>query len=58
MKRQSKSQQIGEAGEDAFRRFARRMGLIANKVEHDYGTDFFCIPKTGHDGQGNRMNVI
>lgn len=45
-KKQSKSQNIGEQGEDIFRCFASQIGLIPNKIERDYGIDFLCqIPE-------------
>jgi len=41
-KRRSKSQRIGEAGEALFRNWAIEHRLSANKVENDFGIDFFC----------------
>jgi hypothetical protein len=41
-KRRSYSQRIGETGEDIFRLWATKNGLIAQKVERDYGIDFYC----------------
>lgn len=41
-KRRSSSQRIGTTGEAYFRLFAERHGLIANKCEQDFGTDFLC----------------
>ena len=41
-KRRSFGQRVGLYGENAFRLFAERQGLIATKVEEDYGIDFLC----------------
>lgn len=48
-KKRSKSQKIGDIGEDTFRLFARKNGLLPNKVESDYGIDFLCQCVEEHD---------
>ena len=53
MKRGSVGQRVGDKGEDAFRRFGSRMGLLPNKVEKDYGTDFLCLVETTPDRAGS-----
>lgn len=48
-KQRSFQQRVGRRGEDAFRPFASRHGLLATKVEEDVGFDFLCqveVPAT------------
>lgn len=41
-KRRSRAQRIGRKGEAIFESWATDRGLSANKVDEDYGIDFFC----------------
>ena len=50
-KRRSFSQRLGLLGENEFRNFAARHGLIVSKVEEDFGTDFFCEIDLDHESQ-------
>ena len=52
MKLRSKAQRVGALGESVFRKVAEGSGLIPNKVEQDYGFDFFCEVegKVSHSG--------
>lgn len=47
-KRRSFSQRVGADGELAFRFVASREGLIATKVEEDFGIDFMCQVDLDH----------
>ncbi len=49
-KKRTKSQQIGEIGENIFKRFALKNELLPNRVEYDYGIDFVC--QTTNRGSG------
>jgi hypothetical protein len=40
-KRQSRSQKIGAIGEAVFQAWALRNGLLPQKVDHDFGVDFY-----------------
>jgi hypothetical protein len=52
-KRRSFSQRVGTKGENEFRNFADRQGLIATKVDEDFGTDFFCEIDLDHDSNAS-----
>ena len=41
-KKRTKSQKVGEIGENIFKDFALENDLLPNKVEYDYGIDFVC----------------
>ncbi len=41
-KRRSRGQRLGELGESIFKTWALENGLIPQKVDHDYGVDFFA----------------
>ena len=47
-KRRSFSQRVGAGGELAFRNLAHRQGLLATKVEEDFGIDFMCQVDLDH----------
>lgn len=49
-------QRTGRRGEDAFRPFASRNGLLATKVEEDMGFDFLCQVEDGESGSMRRMS--
>jgi hypothetical protein len=51
-KRRSFAQRVGTRGENEFRIFADRQGLIATKVDDDFGTDFFCEIDLDHTSAG------
>jgi hypothetical protein len=40
-KERTTGQTIGEIGESVFETCAKEIGLIPNKVQNDYGIDFF-----------------
>jgi Domain of unknown function (DUF4365) len=42
IKKRTKSQSVGARGENAFRHIASSIGLLATKVEEDFGIDFLC----------------
>lgn len=50
-KRRSFAQRVGERGELEFRNFAHRQGLIATKVEEDYGIDFMFQVDLDHQSR-------
>lgn len=41
-KKRSQSQRVGEVGERYFAYFCEKNGLLPNKLESDYGLDFWC----------------
>ena len=41
-KKRTKSQKVGEIGENIFKDFALENDLLPNKMEYDYGIDFVC----------------
>jgi hypothetical protein len=52
MKKRSNSQKIGTKGENAFRDFAERNGLVVTKADEDFGTDFFCVLESNPNASG------
>lgn len=53
----ARSNDIGDEGEDAFRWFARRHGMLPTKLERDYGVDFIC-QVAGERGQTGARPVL
>lgn len=61
-KRKSKAQRIGRKGEHIFAAWAEDRLLSANKVEADYGIDFFCqlfrrVTKVAEEATGKTLGV-
>jgi len=50
-KRRSFAQRVGTRGENEFRSFAHKHGLIATKFEDDFGIDFMCHVDLDHTGR-------
>lgn len=50
-KRRSFAQRVGTRGENEFRTFAHKHGLIATKFEDDFGIDFMCHVDLDHKGR-------